>query len=116
MLRVKSNPTDPSNRRISILVKNDNESVPTLTAEGVVNGSTPLPGATAAKPKMAVGEVKPQAATAAVVPPAKTAVQPAAPPKPATPGPAAAKPSAGAPAAKPSLMDRLKNMLPGAKK
>jgi chemotaxis protein MotB len=26
MLRVKNNPTDPSNRRISILVKNDNES------------------------------------------------------------------------------------------
>ncbi len=44
MLRVKSNPLDPSNRRISILVKNDNETVPTLSAAGVVNGSTPLPG------------------------------------------------------------------------
>ena len=44
MLRVKSNPLDPSNRRISILVKNDSESVPTLSAAGVVNGSTPLPG------------------------------------------------------------------------
>ena len=32
MLRVKSNPTDPSNRRVSILVKNDNETVPTLSA------------------------------------------------------------------------------------
>jgi len=45
MLRVKNNPTDPSNRRISILVKNDNEKVPTLSADGVVNGSTPLPAA-----------------------------------------------------------------------
>ncbi|MGB9407706.1 MAG: flagellar motor protein MotB [Terracidiphilus sp.] len=44
MLRVKSNPLDPSNRRISILVKNDNETVPTLSAAGVVNGTTPLPG------------------------------------------------------------------------
>jgi chemotaxis protein MotB len=32
MLRVKSNPTDPSNRRVSILVKNDNEAVPTVSA------------------------------------------------------------------------------------
>jgi len=45
MLRVKSDPFDPSNRRISILVKNDNETVPTLLAANVVNGSTPLPGA-----------------------------------------------------------------------
>ena len=116
MLRVKSNPTDPSKRRISILVKNDNDPVPTLTAEGVVNGSTPLPGAAAAKPKAAVGEVKPQAATAAATPPAKESAQPVAAPKPVTPAPAAAKPSAGAPAAKPSLMDRLKSMMPGAKK
>jgi len=43
MLRIKDNPTDPSNRRISILVKNDNEKVKTLSADGVVNGSTPLP-------------------------------------------------------------------------
>ena len=114
MLRVKSNPTDPSNRRISILVKNDNDPVPTLTAEGVVNGSTPLPGATAAKPKTAVGGVKPQAAPP---PPAtKEVTHPVAPPKPVTPSPTAAKPSAGTPVAKPSLMDRLKSMMPGAKK
>ena len=45
MLRVKNNPTDPSNRRISILVKNDNDPVPTVSAEKVVNGSAPLPTA-----------------------------------------------------------------------
>jgi len=45
MLRLKSNPTDPSNRRVSILVKNDNDPVPTLSAAKVVDGTTPLPGA-----------------------------------------------------------------------
>jgi len=44
MLRVKSNPTDPSNRRVSILVKNDNETVPTVSAAKVVDGSMTLPG------------------------------------------------------------------------
>jgi len=58
MLRVKNNPTDPSNRRISILVKNDNEKVQTLSADGVVNGSTPLP-ATAKTPVPAENGAKP---------------------------------------------------------
>jgi chemotaxis protein MotB len=114
MLRVKSNPTDPSNRRISILVKNDNDPVPTLTAEGVVNGSTPLPGATPIKPKAAPGEVKPPAESPPAA--AKVAVPPVTAPKPATPAPVTAKPSAAAPATKPGLLDRLKSMLPGAKK
>jgi hypothetical protein len=41
MLRVKDNPTDPSNRRISILVKNDTEAVPDFSAAKVVNGCQP---------------------------------------------------------------------------
>ena len=58
MLRVKNNPTDPSNRRISILVKNVNEEVPDFDAASVVNGKTPLtgndtPAAPAAKPQSA---------------------------------------------------------------
>ena len=53
MLRVKNNPTDPSNRRISILVKNDNETVPTLSADSVVNGTTPLPGSRASRERTA---------------------------------------------------------------
>jgi chemotaxis protein MotB len=117
MLRVKGNPTDPSNRRISILVRNDNESVPTVSAAGVVDGSTPLPGAPPVKPKTAAGELKPQTATAGAEPsPQPAAVQLVAPSKPAAPVPAAAKPSAGTPAAKPGLLDRLKSMLPGARK
>jgi len=108
MLRVKNNPTDPSNRRISILVKNDTEKVPTLSAAGVVNGSTPLP-ASAKTSAPAGNSANPQGA-----PPAAT---PAASPAIAAPAPApAAKPAASAPAVKPSLMDKLKAMLPGKKK
>jgi chemotaxis protein MotB len=102
MLRVKDNPTDPSNRRVSILVKNDNEPVPTLLAANVVNGSTPLPGAAKA-PVPAANSAKPKTEQPAPQP----AAQPAAP---------ASKPPAGTPAAKPSLIDRLKKMLPGGKK
>jgi chemotaxis protein MotB len=92
MLRVKNNPTDPSNRRISILVKNDNESVPTLSAANVVNGTTPLP--VGAKNTAPTGnEAKPQPASETT-----------------------GKPSATAPAAKTSAMDRVKAMLPRKKK
>jgi chemotaxis protein MotB len=93
MLRDKNNPNDPSNRRISILVKNDIESVPTLSADEVVKGASPLPLETkGAAP-----------ATNVATPP--TTAPPAAPP---------AKPAA--PAAKPGLMDKIKAMLPGKKK
>ena len=111
MLRMKNNPTDPSNRRVSILVKNDNESVPTLSAASVVDGSTPLPGA--AQPLVpAASGAKPQAAQ-----PATQATKPAAPataPASAASAPTS-KPPAGTPAAKSILIDRLKNMLPGKK-
>jgi chemotaxis protein MotB len=94
MLRVKSNPTDPSNRRISILVKNDNEPVPDLSAESVVNGSTPLPGSAQAgkNDTGASGQANTQS--------------PAAP----------SKPPPSTPVAKPGLMDKLKGILPGSKK
>jgi len=131
MLRVKNNPTDPSNRRISILVKNDNAPVPTLSAANIVDGSTPLPGSAKAK-ALTTKESKTQpakataAAPAPATPAAKPAVQaPASTPakpaaathesKPATGAPAA-KPSPATAAAKPSLIDRLKSILPGKKK
>ncbi|MGC9158316.1 MAG: flagellar motor protein MotB, partial [Terracidiphilus sp.] len=44
-LRVPGNPLDPSNRRIDILVKNNVGLGVTLSASGVVNGTTPLPKA-----------------------------------------------------------------------
>jgi chemotaxis protein MotB len=115
MLRVKTNPTDPSNRRVSILVKNDNDPVPTLSAAKVVDGSTPLPGAVKA-PIPAANAVRPQNS-----PPAAASV-----PKPSAPLPAQTpsnpavripiKPAPGTPATKPSLIDKLKAMLPGMKK
>ena len=61
MLRVKANPFDPSNRRISILVKNDNETVPELLAASVVNGSTPLPDSAKETAPAANGGGKPSA-------------------------------------------------------
>jgi chemotaxis protein MotB len=115
MLRVKDNPTDPSNRRISILVKNDADQVPTVTAEKVLDGSAALPNA-AGNPKSAEGKGSPQNA-----PLAETHASNATPaegvsaPAPVQ-APAAVKPSAAAPAAKPGLMDRIKAMLPGTKK
>jgi chemotaxis protein MotB len=127
MLRVKNNPFDPSNRRISILVKNDNETVPTLLAANVVNGSTPLPGvaktsagakkgakaqgaptATAAAAPLAAKTSKLSVASSAAKPPVSFTASPA---KPAATAPAAAAPAAG-----PSLMSKLKAMLPGGKK
>jgi len=107
MLRVKSNPVDPSNRRISILVKNESESVPTLEAASIVNGSTPLPGA-AQPPAPAMKGSKPQTAQSVSPPEAKPAAQ--------VPATQSSKPPAGKPAANPGMMERLKNMLPGGKK
>jgi chemotaxis protein MotB len=106
MLRNKNNPTDPSNRRISILVKNDSEQVPTLSAASVVNGSTPLPGSE----KMTPG--KPQTAQPTSEADAKAAVHaPASVAQAALP----AKPSAATPAARAGVLEKLMSMLPGKK-
>jgi len=109
MLRVKSNPTDPSNRRISILVKNDNETVPTVSAAKVVDGTSPLPGMAA---KGGVAE-SPGPSKGSV---AKPGGETPAPVTAAAPVSAPSKSTAGTPAAKPGLMDKLKAMMPGKKK
>jgi chemotaxis protein MotB len=54
LLRVKSNPYDPSNRRVSILVKNDGTAVPELNHAEVMNRTGPTAKAGAAKPAEAV--------------------------------------------------------------
>jgi chemotaxis protein MotB len=122
MLRVKDNPTDPSNRRISILVKNDTETAPEVAADQVVSGKTPLPamGKDAKDPapvkeKGAVGAAASKASPAET--PAKGVSAGVVPQKPATAAVGSpAKPAAGAPVAKPGLMDRLKGLMPGGKK
>jgi chemotaxis protein MotB len=107
MLRVKNNPHDPSNRRISILVKNDADGVapPNITGDGKVAAGSAL-GSVPAAAKGAQGGTKPQAADSAATPVPTPAAQTQSP----------AKPAAGSPTPKPSLMDRLKDMLPGRKK
>ena len=91
-LRVKSNPYDPSNRRVTILVKNEDGNAPTHFAGATVVGGA----AGGAAPGMAPAANKPQTPQAA--PPA-----------------AAAKPAAALPA-KPGAMSKLTAMLPGRKK
>jgi chemotaxis protein MotB len=110
MPRVKNNPSDPSNRRVSILVKNDTESAPDFSAAKVVDGTTPLP---------AMGKDAPAAATPVKAAPSGANGPVASAPAMAAPAGApanAGKPTAGTPAAKPGLMDRIKGMLPSGKK
>jgi chemotaxis protein MotB len=115
MLRVKNNPTDPSNRRISILVKNDADQVPTVTAEKILDGLTALPN-TAGNPKAAEDKGSPRGAPPASTPALSSTAAGgvSAPAQARTQAPA--KPSPATPAARPGLMDRLKAMLPGTKK
>ena len=104
MLRVKNNPYDPSNRRITILVKNaDNAAPPQLAHAAVVDG-----GPNGAKPGAGLGAQ--QAAPNAPAPPA------APPANSAKPALTPAKPAAAQPVAKPGIVSRLTSLLPGAKK
>jgi chemotaxis protein MotB len=116
MLRVKDNPTDPSNRRISILVKNETEDAPTFYADKLVNGSTLLPGTPKAEAQNNQRAQKPgsppTAQTATPKSGSPSTAQPASPPKPSAATPAAI---VQAPAAKSGILDRLKSMLPGKK-
>ena len=97
LLRVKSNPYDPSNRRISMLVKNAGAEVaPAIHSGTVVDGATGVPPA-----KRTTAETKP------------------AQPMEAAGGAAPMKATAPPPAAKPpvskGLVGRLAGMLPGKK-
>jgi len=94
-LRVKNNPLDPSNRRISLIVQWITMAAPKVPAgaESATEGPSAKPEASAAKDsKNPPGPVAPPATSKAATAPAK----------PAT--------------AKLSLMDNLKSMMPGSKK
>ncbi|MGD0157359.1 MAG: flagellar motor protein MotB [Terracidiphilus sp.] len=94
MLRVKSNPYDPSNRRITILVKNqDNTASPPQFAHARVADG----GQVGASPGSAH-----DAGNAATPPPSPPATQ--------------AKPAAGSQPAKTGMLGKLTSMLPGGKK
>jgi chemotaxis protein MotB len=99
-LRIKNNPYDPSNRRISILVKNASDgTAPDLKGAQVVGGppSGAPPAQSASKPSAAA-----TAQTASTPPAAAAAAQ--------------TKPAAGTAPASAGLMGRIKGMLPGTKK
>ncbi len=92
MLRVKNNPFDPSNRRITILVKNQDNGapLPALTHAAAVDGGSPP----------------------------KTGPNPAAPKTPnpaAAPPPVPSKPSPAQPTAKPGFIGKLTSLLPAKK-
>jgi len=133
LLRVKSDPLDPSNRRISLIVQWADGAGP-QNLKGIAEGqgdaapAKPQPAPPAPSPgKAAEGKPPPGAASTAPAKPSGGKPAPAAAPastapakpaegKPAPAAPPAAKPAAGSPApAKPGLMDRLKGMLPGNK-
>ncbi len=95
LLRVKSNPYDPSNRRISILVKNnDNAPSPRLEHARVVGGAAGAAPSTSA-PGNSASQTTPAAA-------AKPPATPASPPVLTR--------------AKPGMFSKLTGLLPGAKK
>jgi chemotaxis protein MotB len=117
MLRVKDNPYDPSNRRISILVKSENGAPPPTIKQGqtVGGGASPANGTAAPAagpaPASAQGQAKPDAGKPAAAP------GPAAPaaPVPAV-VPAQAASPAPAPAQKAGVMSKLTSLWPGKKK
>ena len=111
-LRVKANPFDPSNRRITILVKNGLDGAPPakIAHAAVVDG-----GVAAAKttPGVSKPEEKAAAPAAAEAPAAQALAQAQAP---AAAPAQAAKPSPATPAAKTGLMNKIMGMLPGHRK
>ncbi len=113
MLRVKDDPLDPTNRRISLIVQWVQTAGP-LPGEGKGEGkegeAKPGEGKSEEGKEAKSGEGTSPEAKEAKVEPVKTAVQPA------STQAIAAKPGAGVATPKPSMLDRLKSMLPGGKK
>jgi chemotaxis protein MotB len=114
MLRIKDNPTDPSNRRISILVKNETENAPIIYADKVVNGSTPLPGTPKAE---ALQQDNPKDQKASAPPTTQPSGSSSAAQAAPQPKPSAATPTAtpAAPPPKQGMIEKLKSLLPGKK-
>ena len=102
LLRVKNNPYDPSNRRISILVKNRDGPLPNLQG-GKMADAAPAVAANQEDPKSARGGANSPGSPQAAADAAKTSSAGAT---------AQTKPTA----AQLSLMERVKGLIPGGKK
>jgi chemotaxis protein MotB len=102
LLRVKNNPYDPSNRRISILVKNHDGPLPNLQGGKMVDAA-PGVAANQESPKSAQGATNSQNPIQPAVHTAKT---------PSAGTSAQTNPTA----AQPSLMEKVKGLIPGGKK
>ena len=102
-LRVTNNPFDPSNRRITILVKNLGGAPPPKLAHASIAGGGP------AAANQTPAKANPQASAPAPTAPAN--------PQASAPAPAAtAKPAAPPPAVKTGILSKLKAMLHGGKR
>ena len=107
LLRVKANPYDPSNRRISILVKNGTAPVPALANAKVVDG----------KPAPTKAEAPKEAKADAPRPANAGSAEPHQPPRENAKAPERAPTAPPQPAAgKPGLIARIKQMIPGLRK
>lgn len=116
LLRVKNNPYDPSNRRISILVKNaDSGAATQLKNVRVVGGAPPPPAAGAPGEKKAEPGKQGEGEKKAPAPEKKAEAAPPAP-APATKPAESAKAAPKSEPAKPGMMARMMSMLPGKKK
>jgi len=103
LLRVKTNPYDPSNRRISILVKNDVSGAPAI-AKGIIAGGKAAP----VKLPPAAGETAKIGTAATPAGPGRTGQ--------ATEGRAATQAKPGTSTAKPGVLARIRQILPGARR
>jgi chemotaxis protein MotB len=111
LLRVKNNPYDPSNRRISILVRNGANGAPQIKDGSVVGPAAAVPGAAAGAAGANGTRGHAASGTVAQAPPASvTATQPA------TQKPSPNGPPANQQPAKSGLMSKIMGLLPGRKK
>jgi chemotaxis protein MotB len=111
LLRVAKDPFDPSNRRISILVKNDHGTTPNIANAKIVDrpGAKTNPASTSTEAKPQKEPVKEKDAVKSIaLPPDKSA--------PTAPAQASKTGNAAEAVAKPGLIARIKAMLPRKKK
>jgi chemotaxis protein MotB len=116
LLRVKDNPTDPSNRRISILVKNQEGPAPNLKGVKVVGGPNAIPQKVAPASGGSAAAKTENAPPAPAATPETSAKSEAAPAKSSASPPAAKPAAASKPSSLDKIFDKIKEMVVGPKK